>query len=318
MPRLMVLFNHTLTPAQEHDARSSLGVERIVLPPSGIQRLWSQVPPETGDLSGYLAPVMEWLGSASAAGDFVLVQGEFGATCMVAGWCLERGLVPVYSTTRREAEEKRLPDGSVQVRHRFAHVRFRRYASCPRAASRRAGKTGLVCEGFSLPDPPEEWFIRPDGENAAGSIHGVGHTVRVWLHGQVLARELGRPEWQRQALHQAALWHDIGRVDDGIDPLHGSRSAGRVIGLGLHTGLDERVREAALFAVTYHSLPDRTGEEAARLRAGGCELLDVLRLFKDADGLDRVRLGDLDPAFLRHAEARARVARAWELYEEWN
>jgi hypothetical protein len=40
----------------------------------------------------------------------------------------------------------------------------------------------------------------------------------------------------------------------------------------------------------------------------------ALWLRKDADGLDRARLGDLDPAFLRSPQARSRVADAHALY----
>ena len=41
-------------------------------------------------------------------------------------------------------------------------------------------------------------------------------------------------------------------------------------------------------------------------------------LLKDADGLDRVRLGDLAPARLRHPEARELVWFAERLYQETN
>lgn len=44
--------------------------------------------------------------------------------------------------------------------------------------------------------------------------------------------------------------------------------------------------------------------------------LRVFRVLKDADGLDRVRLGDLDPSFFRYDVARERVDRAWELLRE--
>jgi hypothetical protein len=37
-------------------------------------------------------------------------------------------------------------------------------------------------------------------------------------------------------------------------------------------------------------------------------------LLKDADGLDRVRLGDLDPRYLRHEQARSMVGFAERLY----
>ena len=40
----------------------------------------------------------------------------------------------------------------------------------------------------------------------------------------------------------------------------------------------------------------------------------MTKLLKDADGLDRVRLGDLDPDYLRHAEARGMVRFAQRLY----
>jgi hypothetical protein len=43
-----------------------------------------------------------------------------------------------------------------------------------------------------------------------------------------------------------------------------------------------------------------------------------MALLKDADGLDRVRLGDLRPEWLRHDEARAMVVFAQRLYEETN
>lgn len=37
------------------------------------------------------------------------------------------GLIPIYSTPRREMMEKHMPDGSVHIRHIFSHVRYRRY-----------------------------------------------------------------------------------------------------------------------------------------------------------------------------------------------
>jgi len=128
MPKLIVLFNHTLTAAQEADARAGLGVEDIVEPPDDIKKAWANVPPEPDDISGWLAPVRKWLLAVARSGDFVLVQGEFGATFQMVGFCFARGLTPVYSTTRREAREEHLPGGAVEVRHLFSHVRFRMYA----------------------------------------------------------------------------------------------------------------------------------------------------------------------------------------------
>ncbi len=70
---------------------------------------------------------------------------------------------------------------------------------------------------LALPDIPGEWFVRIDGTDHSAGIHGCGHTLRVWTHATELARELGLPQWQSEAIHYAALWHDIGRIDDGAD-----------------------------------------------------------------------------------------------------
>jgi len=43
------------------------------------------------------------------------------------------------------------------------------------------------------------------------------------------------------------------------------------------------------------------------------DALSVFQVLKDADALDRVRLGDLDPSYLRFPESLERVDIAWEL-----
>lgn len=128
-PTLILLFNHRLTAQQEKDARASLGISRITQPPADIRMVWAQVPPEIEELTGYLAPVFAWLAGVARPGDHVLVQGEFGATCLAVGEAFRLGLVPVYSTTRREAVENHLADGRVEIRHTFSHVRYRKYGA---------------------------------------------------------------------------------------------------------------------------------------------------------------------------------------------
>lgn len=127
MPTLILLFNHTLTPTQEADARASLGVGEIVEPPLAIARLWSQVPADAERIGPAIEPVFDWLAASACQGDFVLIQGEFGATWLAVRRAFELGLVPVYSTTSRRAVEEHQADGSVHIRHIFQHVRFRCY-----------------------------------------------------------------------------------------------------------------------------------------------------------------------------------------------
>jgi len=127
VPSLLVLFNHSMTDRQLRDAQENLGVSRIVTPPASIQTLWSSIPADADALEPVLAPVRQWIDTTAVPGDHVLVQGDFGATYLMVNYCLERGLVPVYATTRRRATEELLPDGTVRLTHTFEHRRFRRY-----------------------------------------------------------------------------------------------------------------------------------------------------------------------------------------------
>lgn len=127
MPNLILLFNHTITAAQEADARRSLGISDIIKPPTEIQSIWAQVPPESDDITAYLVPVLTWLTETAGKGDYLLIQGEFGATRLAVNEAFRIGTIPIYSTTKREAVEEHLPDGGVAVQHIFSHVRYRQY-----------------------------------------------------------------------------------------------------------------------------------------------------------------------------------------------
>ena len=61
------------------------------------------------------------------ADDYVLVQGDFGACCLMVDYARRLGLLPIYSTTRREVHEECLKDGSIRLVRSFRHVRFREY-----------------------------------------------------------------------------------------------------------------------------------------------------------------------------------------------
>ena len=125
--RFFVIFNHTLTETQAADAWNRFGSERVVSLPQHLQALWRQVPADLEGIDGYLAPLKDWLTQEARAGDYVLIQGDFGATWIMVNHAFALGLVPVYSTTERQAEETVAADGAVQLVHHFRHRRFRRY-----------------------------------------------------------------------------------------------------------------------------------------------------------------------------------------------
>jgi len=124
---LFLIFNHRITSLQEQDASQSLSVDRITDLPSDLKSIWEQIPPDLPGIDSYLEPVKAWLKNHSDKGDYVLIQGDFGACFIMVNFALEQGLIPVYSTTEREAVEEHGDDGSIKLTHHFKHHIFRRY-----------------------------------------------------------------------------------------------------------------------------------------------------------------------------------------------
>ena len=146
--------------------------------------------------------------------------------------------------------------------------------------------------------PLRSWFrMQPPSD-----LHGLGHTARVMTWTCVLTRG---SEWFDIVLWAAAC-HDLRREDDGLDPRHGFR-AGAWVRKKLPLLLRQPPANLELIAraCDWHVCPDREAEWDH----------PTLWLLKDADGLDRARLYDLDPSFLRHAETLRWVDAAKTLYE---
>ena len=136
------------------------------------------------------------------------------------------------------------------------------------------------------------------------AIHGPAHIHRVLLLSALVCQGEGVGERMVRQVFRAASYHDVGRTFDGYDVDHGARSALRLAELTGQTG--EALRELQA-AVTAHARPDREMEAvvASFHPQNLPRALELTRLLKDADNLDRVRLGDLDPRFLRHSSAKA-------------
>lgn len=171
------------------------------------------------------------------------------------------------------------------------------------------------------PQVHEDWFVH------ASRLHGVVHTQRVHIHVQRLAGLLAWPAADRRLALAAALWHDIGRLGDGVEPGHGAGSVVRADELGLTAALPQADAAVVRFAIERHSLSDagagtRAAElagadDAARRLSDPPRALRVLSLLKDADALDRVRLGfgeRADPRQLRHAQTIELIPFAEQLY----
>lgn len=107
-----------------------------------------------------------------------------------------------------------------------------------------------------------------------------------------------------KALAWAAAIHDTRRHSDGYDRDHGERAARWVTvhrdRLPAHCDLDQ-----VAYLCRWHVPPDR----AAPL------MTDALKLFKDADALDRWRVGGPSPKMLRTRAAHRLLGPSRRLFE---
>ena len=151
-------------------------------------------------------------------------------------------------------------------------------------------------------------------------IHGISHAKRVILILRKLAdyESLSIPE--KTLLAYAGLYHDIGRTNNGIEAEHGFNSYKKIVELALIDDIDLNTEELEIikFIVQYHCLDDEVGYKAIQ----GYNIRDVEKakllfdIFKDADGLDRVRINNFDPGFLRLENSHKLISTAYDLFNK--
>lgn len=134
------------------------------------------------------------------------------------------------------------------------------------------------------------------------SLHTKNHCARVLLYDLAIGDEIGLTDKDMDALGAAAVFHDSRRQDDWMDVGHGQRTADyyREYCLTHSLSYDERVYRIMAF----HDQDDGLGEAAlAEWEEGGL----LYHIFKDADALDRFRLGPngLDVRYLRTDAAKS-------------
>ena len=161
----------------------------------------------------------------------------------------------------------------------------------------------------TIPDaalvPPPSLFAHQS------TLHGQAHVARVMVHAFRLVEATGFTE-EMPRLWAAAYLHDIARTHDGTCHRHGADAWARlatlpdVRALFRRAGVKDDDYPAIEAAVTVHSQGEPPPDHPHRR---------LMALLKDADGLDRVRLGDLDPRYFRHAQTAGMVDFAGRLYE---
>ena len=122
MPKtLFILLNHKLTQAQECEAKERFNIERFI---NITNDKWSNIPPEIECLDEILQSFKTALQSSAKKGDYLLVQGDFGATYALVRFAIKLGVIPIYATTKRVSIES-IQNGNKIISKSFTHERFR-------------------------------------------------------------------------------------------------------------------------------------------------------------------------------------------------
>lgn len=146
-------------------------------------------------------------------------------------------------------------------------------------------------------------FWLPDSE-----WHTKIHCARVLFLVLLIGHQKGLSDKEMDALGMAAVFHDSRRLDDGIDKGHGRRAAEYYKNYCREHNLPY---DAGTYYITYyHDQDDSLGlSEIAKSSSLSERAVLLYQIFKDADALDRFRLGPdaLNVNMLRTEEAHGLV-----------
>lgn len=150
--------------------------------------------------------------------------------------------------------------------------------------------------------------------------HTKEHCARVLLYCLMIADQMNISSAEKEILCMAAVFHDSRRQDDWLDVGHGQRAADYYRDYSKSGKLP--FRQLCYDIMAYHDRDDALGIDALKkLEASEPNAVLLYQIFKDADALDRFRLGPggLDTKYLRTEAAKSLYPYAkmvWEQYSD--
>lgn len=151
-------------------------------------------------------------------------------------------------------------------------------------------------------------------------IHAASHCERVLLYVLIIGEKIFGEDYESlEILAQSAIFHDTRRQDEYLDTGHGARAAVYYERF-CHDNDDIVFHPEAVFLMRYHDRDDNIGKEAIRERfdKDADRVLKLHAIFKDADALDRWRLGSkgIDPKYLRTEASKNLVGYSHRIVKE--
>ncbi|MDO5294520.1 MAG: hypothetical protein Q4F05_17435 [bacterium] len=150
-------------------------------------------------------------------------------------------------------------------------------------------------------------------------IHTKSHCGRVMLYALMIGAKKHLTEEELEVLAQAAAFHDSRRQDDWLDVGHGGRAAVYYKDYCQKNStirFDERTKQI----MAYHDQDDKLSIlKLKKIEKENPGVVLLYQIFKDADALDRFRLGEngLDVRYLRTDEARELYQFAKMVWEDY-
>lgn len=160
-------------------------------------------------------------------------------------------------------------------------------------------------------DIREELFIEPEG------IHGINHAKRVMYLALTISKLEDYNERDRNILITASKFHDIGRINNNVCLIHGKLSNIKMNEYSLLNKFSDEDESILKYVVHNHCRHDQdTLDNIDAFHIEDRErAVRLLMAFKDSDGLDRVRVNDLDPNYLRNDSSKKLINLAEYLFK---
>ncbi|MBK8820456.1 MAG: HD domain-containing protein [Saprospiraceae bacterium] len=178
---------------------------------------------------------------------------------------------------------------------------------CTHLQIAQANPQSEICKRVQLPTHFESLYNI--------GIHGIEHAYRVLLLVREIAAQEKLSSKLMKQLEFCAIFHDIGRINDEIDDLHGKRAIQLLI-KNSFWGLEKYDNQLVRFIIENHCIYD----SLSRMTVGNYNLhnteesIYLLSIFKDADNLDRFRIGDFDSKYLRNKSSYSLITTASQLF----
>lgn len=131
--------------------------------------------------------------------------------------------------------------------------------------------------------------------------HEESHVCRMIVLQKMICSKIAATPRDKRILNTAILYHDLGRVEDGIEEGHGEAS----VKLFLEKCPAIKDQDIIKDLIQYHCVDDEEAFKQLKDKKEGEYRIRLLKLLKDIDGLDRIRFGleELDLDYLRNPES---------------